>query len=87
MCPARSNPLSHNHHVRTWRVQWTHPFVLLHCNLFLSRRGLAVNLGFEGVHRVLEHYSREGPRDVDFLRGLAGARNMHNAGAKASEPT
>ena len=45
--------------------------------------GLAVNLGFEGVHRVLEHYSREGPRDVDFYRGLARARNVHNAGAKA----
>ena len=45
--------------------------------------GLAVNLGFEGVHRFLEHYSREGERDVEFYRGQARARNALNAGAKA----
>jgi 2-polyprenyl-6-methoxyphenol hydroxylase-like FAD-dependent oxidoreductase len=45
--------------------------------------GLAVNLGFEGVHRFLEHYSREGERNVEFYRGQARARNALNAGAKA----
>jgi kynurenine 3-monooxygenase len=45
--------------------------------------GLAVNLGFEGVHRFLEHYSREGVRDIEFFRGQARARNALNAGAKA----
>jgi len=46
--------------------------------------GLAVNLGFEGAHRgLLEHFGRPGARDDAFWRGLVGARNHLNAGAKA----
>ena len=47
--------------------------------------GLAVNLGFEGVHRgFLEHWAkRKGEDDYTFWRGLVRARNHLNAGAKA----
>ena len=45
--------------------------------------GLAVNLGFEGVHRFLQHFHREGEKGDDFWKSVSAARNALNPGAKA----
>jgi 2-polyprenyl-6-methoxyphenol hydroxylase-like FAD-dependent oxidoreductase len=45
--------------------------------------GLAVNAGFEGAHRFLQHFHRGGDKKDDFWRSLCVARNALNSGVKA----
>jgi len=47
--------------------------------------GLAINAGFEGVHRFLLHFAREGgnSKSDQFWRGQVRARNALNAGVQA----
>jgi len=47
--------------------------------------GLAVNAGFEGVHRFLLHFAREGghSKSDDFWRAQVRARNALNSGVQA----
>ncbi len=76
-----------DHKCLAGRLGKTESFVFLFGDAALGMEqflGLAVNLGFEGVHRFLEQLDRDRACDtVEYWTAQAKARNILNAGAKA----